>query len=357
MRITVLATSRHALRQPWTGGQEAHTARLVQGLRSRGHHVVLHARAGTEPGLADELVPYLELPPLSAVSALDPQLPEPGFLEDHAAFLSAMTDVLRRGDADVVHNQSLHHLPLSMSGALDVPLVTTLHTPPFPWMEVGIALADERARYVGVSAANAALWTSLPTPATVIPNGVPTGPEAVGPGGDDLVWVGRITPEKGLADAIAAARQAGRRLRVVGPVSDPEHFEQVVRPVLGHGVEHLGHLDEDDSRSVVETSAACLVTPRWEEPFGLVAAEAMVRGTPVVAVDRGGLREVVGAKGGVLVPPEPGDGLAGRLAEGVGAAARLDRREVAAWARATHSLDRMVDRYESLFADVVAGPR
>lgn len=355
MRLAVLATSRHPLRQPWPGGQESQTALLARGLRERGHQVVLFAAAGSDPELADELHAYPRLPPLSEVSALDPHLPEPEFLRDHAAFTAAMTQVLRDQDIDLVHNQSLHHLPLSMSPALRVPVVTTLHTPPFPWMELGVALAADRARYVCVSRAAARDWTCLPREPEIIPNGVVVPQDSPGPGGDDLVWVGRVTPEKGLDLAIAAARIAGRRLRIIGPVSDEAYADGVIRPLLGADAQLLGHLPSEQIGPVLDDSAACLVTPRWDEPFGLVAAEAMVRGTPVVAVARGGLREVVGPGGGVLVPPGDDESVATGLAAAVAQAADLDRTQVARWARRVHDLESSITRYEQFFARVLAG--
>lgn len=353
MRIAVLATSRNPLRQPWRGGQESHTGLLAQALRSRGHHVTLHARCGSDPALADEIVPYPDLPPLSVVAAADPGVPTGAYMRDHAAFTSAMSRLLRDGGVDLVHNQSLHHLPLAMSSVLDVPVVTTLHTPPLPMMEMGVALADPRNHYVGVSETTARAWTTLPRPAVVIPNGVPTGSGPAGPGGDHLLWVGRITAEKGVDIAIAAARAMGCRLRIAGPVYDPDYHDAVVRPALGPDVEHLGHLTSEELVHERDHSAVSLVTSRWEEPFGLVAAESMVRGTPVVALDRGGLGEVVGPRGGVLVPGQEDDGLVGRLVDGIRTAMRLDRQDVADWARGTHDIELMVDRYEALFEDVV----
>ena len=104
---------------------------------------------------------------------------------------------VERGDVDVVHNQSLHFLPLALSGALSVPVVTTLHTPPLPWMEMGIALAGPLAAYVCVSRANSAGWTTLPTRPRIIHNGVEDDGGGPGEGGEHLVWTGRLTPEKG----------------------------------------------------------------------------------------------------------------------------------------------------------------
>ena len=354
MRIAILATSRHPVREPYPGGQESHTAMLARGLRHLGHHVRLYARAGTDPALADELVLYVDLPELSAVAALDDQLPEPDFLTDHAAFTGAVADLLHRRDVDLVHNQSLHFLPLAFSAALAMPVVTTLHTPPVPWMEVGVALAGPEAAFVCVSRANAEDWTSLPAQPRVIANGVEDDGQGPGVGGEHLVWMGRLTREKGADLAVRVARRAGRALRLAGPVSDPGWFDEVIAPQLGRGVEYVGHLCHGDLAALVRNSAVALVTPRWEEPFGLVAAEAAMWGTPVVALDRGGLSEFVTPEIGVMVSVAGDDDtLVGVLSEAVARAAQLPRSQVDAAARRALGAPRMVEEYAALYRDLV----
>lgn len=347
----MLATSRHPIVEPYAGGQESHTAVLARGLRERGHHVRMYARSGTDPSLADEIVPYPQLPPLSAVAAMDPALPEPEFLRDHAAFVAAVRDLLARPDVEVIHNQSLHFLPLALSEVLPAPLVTTLHTPPFPWMELGVALSGPRSTYVCVSAASAQDWTSLPRPPHIVPNGVVDDGLGSGEGGDDLVWVGRLTPVKGADLAIRVARSDERRLTLVGPVSDPQWFAEVIGPHLGTQVQHRGHLSHAELARLVRSSAATLVTPRWDEPFGLVAAESATWGTPVVAIDRGGLGEVVREGMGVLV--EDGgvseDELVTRLRRGVQDVRSLPRAQVRQQALRDLGAEAMVSRYLQIY--------
>lgn len=356
MRIAVIATTRNPLAEPYPGGQEAQTAAVLRGLRRAGHTVRLYAREGTDLALCDELAAYPVPPVLSRISELDLHLPEPDFLRDETAMAWAMADLARR-PVDLVHNQSLHHLPLAMSAALPSPVVTTLHCPPFPWMEVGVALAAPSVRYVCVSAASAAQWSMLQSRPRVVHNGIDPAAFPLGDGGDALVWVGRITPEKGTDLAIRAARAAGLPLRLVGPTSDRRYFASHVEPLLGDGVEHLGHLTNEATAEVVGSSLASLATPRWEEPFGLVAAEAMMCGTPVVALSRGGLPEVVSRSSGVLVPDlgRAEAALADALAEAIPQAAALDRRAVRADAEARLGEDRMVAEYLEVFADAVEG--
>lgn len=345
MRIAVIGPARHPVAEPYAGGQERFTAILVRGLRERGHHVELWARAGTTPALADDLHVMPDTPELSTIASGDPNMPEPHFLSDQVAYLSVMRDLLHRNDIDAVLNQSLHQLPLALSSTLRVPMVTTLHTPPFPWMEIGAWLAGPASHLVAVSAALRRQWATL-RDVRVIHNGVDPAGFPVGPGGDDLAWAGRLTPEKGADLAIEAAARYGRRLRLAGPVSDIGWFDDVIRPALGPRVEYVGVLRDDELAEFYGQSAATLVTPRWEEPFCLVAAESQMCGTPVVGLRRGGLAEVVMLPGGVLVTA--GDGESARLAAALDAVVRTDRERVALSARVRLSSDRTVDGYEQL---------
>lgn len=364
LRVAVLGPSRNPVVEPFAGGQEAHVATLARALRSRGCHVRLYAAAGTDPSLADELVSHPDLPSLSASARLDPQLPEPAFLRDQHAFLFVVGDLLARREVDVVHNSSLHHLPLVAATALDRPFVTTLHTPPFPWMEVGASLTDPRTTMVAVSANLAAQWTTLARQTKVIHNGVDVDRFGEGPGGSELVWVGRLVPEKGPELAVLAARLAGRALRLLGPIPDRAWFEARVEPLLGGDITYEGHLDHDATATVVGKSAALLVTPRWAEPFGLVAVEAALTGTPVVAIGRGGLPEVVRPGMGVLVSApeersteegaEADERLARLLGQAVDVAVHLDRAVVRETARVHFGADLMAERYEETYREALA---
>lgn len=351
MLIALLGPSRNAVAEPFAGGQESYVATLSTALRRRGHHVMLYAAHGSDPTLADELITYPQLPRLSEVAALDFQLPEPGFLRDQHAFLGAINElIVRRGDIDVIHNNSLHHLPLAASRAVGLPLVTTLHTPPFPWMELGVALCDPRATFVAVSSALANQWTTLPQPARVIHNGVDVSAFGEGSGGTDAVWTGRLVPEKGADIAVRAARLSGRPIRVIGPIGDQAWFDATVQPLLGKDATYEGHLGHSEVARAFGNAAITLMTPRWEEPFGLVAVESALTGTPVLALNRGGLSEVIDQGIGRLVSPgADDDATVEALAAAINDAAVLPREAVRARAVERFSIERMVGEYEHVY--------
>ncbi len=346
LRICLIASSRFPVAEPFAGGLEAHTHALATELRARGHSVTLFAAPGSDPVLASDA---LEVDPFDSSDAARADVgaqPE-SWMKEHHAYLALMMDLARSSADrfDIVHNNSLHHLPVAMSSMLPVPLVTTLHTPPTPWLESAIRLTPS-ARFVAVSRFTAQQWEGS-TRAEVILNGVDTTAWAPGPGGPGAIWFGRLVPEKAPHLAIEAARIAGMPLDLAGPVYDEEYFDRLIRPQLGPQVRYLGHLGTRELAERVGHSAVTAVTPLWAEPYGLVAAESMACGTPVAAFDRGALPEVISPAGGRLAAAGDPDALAAALL----AAAALPRSGVRAYAEQHCSLDTMVSRYERLYEE------
>jgi UDP-glucose:tetrahydrobiopterin glucosyltransferase len=160
---------------------------------------------------------------------------------------------------------------------------------------------------------------------------------------DRLCWAGRISPEKGLQDAIAVARALDMPLDVCGKIQDEAYWRAAMRDASAQVIYH-GFLGPDELQRRYADARATLVTPHWIEAFGNTVIESMACGTPVVAYDRGGPAEiVVNGRSGILVPRDAGvEG----LAEGVRAAVGLDRRVVRARAE-EFSFGRMADRFEA----------
>ena len=225
-------------------------------------------------------------------------------------------------------------------------MITTLHTPPTPWLESALDVTGSRGtRFAAVSQHTANAWRHLAPDVTVVPNGVDFQQWPLGPGGDNLVWFGRITAEKAPHMAIAAARRTGLPLVLAGPVSDAAYFEGTIAPSLGEHVRYAGHLNQDELARLVGRSAAALVTPMWDEPYGLVVAEAMSCGTPVVAFARGGIPEIVSPLSGRLVPPNDVEA----MADEIPGALSLDRIHVHRHAVASCSAEAMVAAYLDLY--------
>ena len=348
MRICLIGSSRHPVREPFAGGLEALTHGLARQLVRRGHEVTLFAARGSDPEL-----PVTELPAVpflaSPAARRDVNAPSDVWMAEHHAYLSLMLELASTPTRfDVVHNNSLHHLPVAMAPLLSTPVVTTLHTPPIPWLESAIATAPASSSFVAVSESTARAWAHV-VASTAIPNGVDTNAWTPGPGGGPAVWTGRLVREKAPHLAIDAARAAGMPIVLAGPVPDDAYFEDEIAPRLAADAVHVGHLDHRALTRLLGRAAVAVVTPAWDEPYGLVAAEAMACGTPVAACERGALPEIVVDGVGALAPS--GD-VAG-LAAAIDAARQCDRAAVRAHAVAHHSVERMVRDYEHCYAQVV----
>lgn len=349
LRICLIASSRFPVAEPFIGGLEAHTHALAGSLIARGHSVTLFAADGSDPKLGAQTLAVEPFQP-SPEARRDIGAPPARWMQEHHAYLALCLDLAAtsRDRFDVIHNNSLHHLPVAMSSAIATPMMTTLHTPPTPWLESALRFASGQARFVAVSAYTARQWQDT-VRASVVLNGVDTARWAAGPGGGPAIWFGRLVPEKAPHLAIRAARVAGMRLDIAGPVLDRSYFEQELAPHFDDGVRYLGHLGADALAERVGAASVSVVTPSWDEPYGLVAAESMATGTPVAAFARGGLPEVISPESGRLCPADDVPALARAMREAAG----LSRSRTRAHAVAHCSIDAMVDEYERSYEALV----
>ncbi len=345
MKIGVIAHLKHPIGEPFAGGLEMHTHQLARGLRTRGHDVTVFASTRSDATLGVE--PICDETSLSALGL--EEATDVAFFREHHAYLKLMRSLKGRG-FDVIHNNSLHYLPVAMSADVGAPVVTTLHTPPFCWLESGVRLCSEPdAQFVAVSEKMRLLWSRVRPIDQVILNGIDLDRFQFRPEPDVepyLVWCGRIVPEKGLHHAIAAARAAGLQLRFAGPIWDQGYFAERIAPELDDGAVYIGHLGHRELAELVGGARASLCTPCWEEPYGLVVAEALACGTPVATFERGALAEILDESCGVLArPDEPGS-----LAAAAKIAIGLDRSACRRRAEAICDADVMINAYEQLYA-------
>lgn len=348
MKIAVIAHLKFPIAQPYLGGLEMHTHHLAGALRARGHRVTLFASEGSDPAL----VPHPVCPPTGDALG-DPVACERIERAELAAYERIM-EAVARGGFDLVHNNSLHDFPLRASNTLPVPMTTALHTPPFESLADGVRAAKPGMIFAAVSPSLAQEWRDLVPDARIIGNGIDLSTFAFSPAADPadyVFWSGRIVPEKGTHLAIDAARRAGVRLRFAGPKPNPRYWDEWIAPRLGDGVAYAGHLSHRELARQLGGARAAIVSPRWEEPFGLVVAEALACGTPVAAFGRGAIPDIVDRFSGALAPADD----VAALARAIERAVTLDRRACRRRAETLYDAHVMTDGYEELYREVLAG--
>lgn len=349
MRVAVLAPPRFPIREPFGGGLEAQVWASCAALGARGVHVEVYGAAGSDFAAPDLQFPLPDWDSSSS-PATDTTLP-PATARAHERLMTELMDRLVRNDRgfDLVQNHCLYPQPLERAAELPVPLVTTLHTRPFP--ELTEVLAGEEGAFVAVSGYLRDAWSMLRPAPAVIHNGIDTSRWVLGAGGQDLAWFGRIIPEKAPHLAMDAARLAGRHLLLAGRVADADYFASEVEPRLGRHATYLGALRHTELAAMVGRCHATLVTPTLPEPFGLIAAESAACGTPVIAFEMGALGEVVIEDvTGAVVPPGDVDAMATAI-ESIG---RLDRVRAHQAVHGRFGISTMTERYLSLYDDLIA---
>jgi glycosyltransferase involved in cell wall biosynthesis len=364
MRLTLVAPLVTSLRAAQLGGAQAVVADLARGLTERGVDVELVAAPGSDvPGVRMRPAPGGPFPeallhPGSGTQHVDPAS---GWPSIQAAAYLGIAAALRHQAAppDAVHAHAMDWAAFYALAAAGLPTVHTLHLPPIDRAAAeaahAAAASPARPRFVAVSRSSARQWRGIVPVDAVITNGVD--PESIpfsaAPQQDLAIVAGRISPEKGTHLAIAAARRAGMRVLLVGGVYDRAYFEEQVAPLLDDAVEVRGAQPRQRLAMLYGRAAVALVASLWEEPFGMVALEANLAGTPVAGFARGGLPEAVGSGGGVLIERTT----AAALARAIPRAIALDRRGVRRQAARRHPLSRTLDRYQRLYEATAAERR
>jgi glycosyltransferase involved in cell wall biosynthesis len=268
-------------------------------LRARGHEVTMIAAEGsdgTEPGSAFTM-PALTWP----VGAHPTDDTYPASYEQICvpALGRALELIASNPERfDVISNHCLHSLPLRRANELGVPMVSTLHTPVDADMVeahhagAGPDGAGRGSAFLSVSEHTRAQWAAAGIDSTVLSNAVDPDAWPLGPGGDTLVWFGRIVEEKAPHLAIDVAERLGLPLVLAGRIGDERYAEEHILPRLNDSIRYVGHMSPDKLAELVGRSVCSIGTPAWEEPFGLVAPEALMCGTPVASFAVGGVGEI-----------------------------------------------------------------
>jgi glycosyltransferase involved in cell wall biosynthesis len=332
LRIAQIAPVATALPPSGSGSVELITWLLTEGLVQRGHDVTLFATGDTRTS--------------ARLSAVYPH----GYWHDDSMWpwelyemLNLAAAVERAAEFDVIHFQAAYY-PMSLGFArlCPVPLLQTLHHSPSP-EEVRLWTRYPEAPFVAISREQARLLSGLNVFDTVL-HGIDTDAFVFREQPDDYVlFLGRFTDGKGVLQAIEIARAAGLRIILAAP-EDEYYHEKIARLVDGERVIYAGEVGHDRKVALLGGARALLYPVQAGEPFGLVLAEAMACGTPVAALDRGAVNELIddGVTGHVFADERA-------LQDGLSRVFALDRRHVRNRAVARFGAMRMVDEYVAVY--------
>lgn len=334
MRVAMLAPISWRTPPRAYGPWELVTSLLTEALVAKGIDVTLFATADSiTAGTLDAVVPcgYSEAP------GMDAKVME---------MLHVSHVFERAGEFDLIHNQA-DFVPLAFSRLVATPQVTTIHGFSSERIVPVFKAYDDRVNYVAISDADR--HPDLRYAAT-IHHGIPIDDFPFdAEGSDDLLFFGRIHPDKGAAEAIKAARASGRRLVMCGIVQDEGYHAREVAPHIdGDRVDYRGAVGGADRVQALGHARALLHLIGFDEPFGLSVIEAMACGTPVIAYNRGSMPELI--EHGVT------GFLVDTLDEAVAAIDRIGEIDRAACRRAVEArftVERMAERYLDLYRAIL----
>lgn len=341
MNVMVIADPLLPVPPQGYGGTERIVGWLCDGLLSRGHSVTLVAGAGSRAG--SRLVIH-RAPGRAFASRV------------YRKVAFQITSVLAARGADVVHNFGRIDYTEALV-RLGTRVVYTFQNPVADWERSWLVQRTrhrESIALVGISDAHCRDAGPDPRWSRVY-NAVDTDvvrPPVRRPSRDYLAFLGRMTRNKGIDTAISVARATGMRLRIAGNVSGEqggrEFFERSVRPHLGSSIEWVGEIGDADKSEFLGNARALLFPVRWEEPFGIVIAEALSAGTPVIGMKRGSVPELVeDGVTGFLVGNED------EMSDAVQRVECIDARTCRSEALSRFSISAMVDAYLRIYSSLV----
>lgn len=334
MRIAMLAPIAWRTPPRHYGPWELVTSLLTEALVAKGVDVTLFA---TLDSITSATLAGVVPAPYSDDPAIDAKVWE----YRHLAHLFERAD-----EFDIIHNQA--DFPAhAFSGLVATPMVTTIHGFSSERILPMYKPFEDRVHFVAISAADR--HPDLRYAAT-IHHGIVAKEFPLDPvGSDDLLFFGRIHPDKGTAEAIEVARRAGRRLHIYGIIQDQAYYEREVLPHVGDAVIFHGPVGGEARISALGKAHALLHLVNFDEPFGLSVIEAMACGTPVIAQRRGSMTELID------------DGVNGYLVDDIEAAVvavgrigALDRRRISEGVARRFSVRRMAGEYIALYERVLA---
>jgi len=348
MKIALVGTIETPINRDSIAGTEVWTYNFAENLIKRGHQVTLFASTGSK--FSGDLVAVND-----REDVIDPETGSFQKKRLDTFCVNEMIQVAKRiEEFDIVHLSVFRfYLYLPIVKLIQKPVVITVHGSPFDAKDAKIIDAKfGEPSYALISKNCGTVWPDS-SRKNIIYNGIEAENFPFCDTKEDYYfWMGRLVPDKGVDDAIAFAVKTGSKLLIAGPLGENQYFEEKVKPFLNDKIKYLGELNLEEKVGYYQHAKAFLMPIKWEEPFGLVVVESMCCGTPVIAYDRGAMREIIDdGVNGFIVKPNDVEGL-------IDASKRLDRIDLKKCREKVEdyfTIEKMVDDYEKVYRGLV-GP-
>jgi len=333
MKIAVLSPVAWRTPPRHYGPWEQVASNLAEGLVKEGHEVTLFASGDSiTAGKLEAVIEkgYEESPGQDA----------------KVAECLHVSNLMEKADEfDLIHNH-FDFLPLTYSRLIRTPIVTTIHGFSSPKIIPVYKKYNASTYYISIS--NSDRSSELEYLATVY-NGLKTSDFTFNDQSDDyLMYLGRIHPDKGTAEAIQIATKSKRVLLIAGIIQDQRYFDEKVTPFLGDQIQFIGHAGPEKRNELLGNAYALLHPISFNEPFGMSVAEAMLCGTPIIAFNKGSMPE--------LIKNEYSGFLVNNITEAVEAVAHaknIKRLNCHEWAKARFSQEKMVGDYLKAYEHIM----
>lgn len=326
LRIAIIAHCLYPIAQPYAGGLEMITQLICDELVAQGHEVLLYAHKDSRTQAT--LMPMLTRTEFDA-TVYENEHETLGMSREEMYQYLVYQRVLRniierdaRGEIDIVHNHSLHHIPMMTGQAFGARFFTTFHTPIFPHLRLALLTLRHgtSTQFTAISKHQQRLFSEFVS-SHVVYNGIDVesfnantelGDSLISEHGELYFWYGRICPEKGTHLAMQYCMEAGKKLIIAGPKSNEAYFDEQVAPLLSQDrkngeqklFDYIGHVTKEEVNHYLVQATAMLFTSTWDEPYGLILAESLACGTPVIGFDVGASAEIVTPSTGIIVAKE-----------------------------------------------------
>jgi glycosyltransferase involved in cell wall biosynthesis len=357
LRIAQVTNLQESVPPKGKNGLEQVVSDLTEELVKMGHEVTLFATADSKTSA--KLVPIWP----TAFSR-----DKYGHLMDPRTFAtwSVAEAYIRHAEFDIIHSHAGGFIAGHFAGAIPTPVVATIHSPvssdflkqfPPEYLHYFETIEDKHRSYTHPVAVSQFQASILKRPTTVITNGIPleNWDTFNSESGEYFAFLGYMTPDKGAAEAVQAILKTNEKLVIAGSIreDDPRgqsYFEERIKPYIDDNkIKFVGVLTPEEKIEFYKKAKATLMPIQWDEPFGLVAIESMVCGTPVIAWNRAAMPEIIeeGVSGFLVNSVE-------EMTERINQVAMLSRQKARARVEAHFTAEIMAKKYVQLYEDIIA---